>query len=47
LRTLIERSLDAALAQRDGCGEPADAGADDDYLERSLCGTLGHAAILD
>ncbi len=41
LRTLIERNLDAALAQRAGRGEPADAGADDDDTERSFC-RLGH-----
>ena len=47
LRALIERDLDAALAQRAGRGEAADAGADDDHAKRSLCRTLGHAAILD
>ena len=37
-RALVERNLDAALAQRAGGGKPADAGADDGDPKRSFCG---------
>ncbi len=46
-RALIERDLDAALAQRAGRRQAADAGADDDDPKGAIGGTLGHAAILD
>ncbi len=42
LRALIERNLDAALAQRDSRGQAADAGADDDGLERAIGGVERH-----